>query len=87
MAEMRKKRIAPVIVAIALLLWSSVVWSQQEPQYTHNMFTQMAVNPAYAGSSGDISVTGLMREQWLGFKDMDGNKVAPRLFCFQWICL
>lgn len=40
----------------------------------------MAVNPAYAGSSGYISVTGLMREQWLGFKDMEGNKVAPQTF-------
>lgn len=80
MAEMRIKRAAPYLSAIAFILWSSILWSQQEPQYTHNMFTQMAVNPAYAGSSGDISVTGLMREQWLGFKDMDGNKVAPQTF-------
>lgn len=80
MAEMKLKRITPWAQAIALLLWSSILWSQQEPQYTHNMFTQMAVNPAYAGSSGDISVTGLMREQWMGFKDLDGNKVAPQTF-------
>lgn len=41
------------------------------------MFNQMAFNPAYAGSNGGICVNGLLREQWLGFKDNDGNRIAP----------
>jgi len=41
------------------------------------MFTQMAYNPAYAGTGGGICATGLIREQWIGFKDNDGNKIAP----------
>lgn len=54
--------------------------AQQEAQFTQNMFTRMAINPAFAGSSGNISVTGLMRQQWVGFKDNDGEKVAPGTF-------
>jgi len=41
------------------------------------MFNNMVFNPAFAGMSGGISITGLIREQWFGFKDSDGNKVAP----------
>lgn len=52
--------------------------AQQVPIYTQYMFHQMAFNPAYAGTNGGICVNGLYRDQWLGFKDNDGNKVAPR---------
>ncbi|MDO9511301.1 MAG: type IX secretion system membrane protein PorP/SprF [Bacteroidales bacterium] len=55
-------------------------FGQQEAQFTQNMFTRMAVNPAYAGSSEAISVTGVLREQWVGFKDNNGEKVAPQTF-------
>jgi len=41
------------------------------------MFTGMVYNPAFAGQNGGIAITGLIREQWFGFKDSDGNKVAP----------
>lgn len=44
------------------------------------MFNNMYFNPAYAGNGGGISINGLVREQWLGFKDEDGNKVAPSTF-------
>jgi type IX secretion system PorP/SprF family membrane protein len=44
------------------------------------MFTNMAINPAYAGSSGGICATGLVRSQWMGFKDAEDNKVAPQTF-------
>jgi type IX secretion system PorP/SprF family membrane protein len=30
------------------------------------MFNTLAINPAYAGSQEDLSVTALMREQWVG---------------------
>jgi len=47
---------------------------------TQYMWNQMAYNPGYAGSNGGICINGLIREQWLGFKDNDGNKVAPTTF-------
>ncbi|MBQ9417926.1 MAG: type IX secretion system membrane protein PorP/SprF [Bacteroidales bacterium] len=41
--------------------------AQIEGQYTHFMFNRLSYNPAYAGSSGNISATVLYRSQWLGF--------------------
>ncbi len=56
-----------------LLLFFSVlydfnVYAQQDPMYTQYMYNTMSVNPAYAGSKEALSITGLMRIQWAGFK-------------------
>jgi type IX secretion system PorP/SprF family membrane protein len=42
------------------------------------MFMNMAFNPAVAGSSEGINVTGLIRQQWIGFKDDRGGNTAPQ---------
>jgi type IX secretion system PorP/SprF family membrane protein len=52
--------------------------SQQSPNITHYMFMNMAFNPAFAGSSEGINVTGLIRQQWIGFKDDRGGNTAPQ---------
>ncbi len=56
----------------------TVTFGQQEPQFSHNMFTNMAINPGYAGSNDAICATLLVRQQWVGFKDPQGNKVWPQ---------
>ena len=55
-------------------------FSHQPTVLTHYMFTDMATNPAFAGGSGGISITGLVRQQWMGWKDTDGTKSAPQTF-------
>lgn len=70
-------RVYLVIVFIFTLLGMK---AQQEPQFTQYVFVPMAYNPAVAGTSGNISVTALLREQWVGFKDMEGTRVSPRTF-------
>ena len=40
--------------------------AQQDPQYTQYMYNTMAVNPAYAGSTGTLEATLLHRSQWIG---------------------
>ncbi len=42
------------------------VLAQQDAQYTQYMYNTIAVNPAYAGSRGVLSITGLHRSQWVG---------------------
>ena len=42
------------------------------------MFMNMAFNPAVAGSSDGINITGLYRQQWIGFKDDHGGSTAPQ---------
>ncbi|NJO68963.1 MAG: type IX secretion system membrane protein PorP/SprF [Bacteroidetes bacterium] len=42
--------------------------AQQDPMYSQYMFNMLALNPAYAGSKGALSMTGLYRNQWVGIK-------------------
>lgn len=42
--------------------------AQQDAQYTQYMFNTMSVNPAYAGSRGQLSAAALYRAQWVGLE-------------------
>ncbi len=42
--------------------------AQQHTMYTQYMFNGLAINPAYAGSHGGMSITALAREQWSGLE-------------------
>jgi len=41
--------------------------------FTHYMYNTLSVNPAYAGSRDALTITGLYRNQWVGF---DGAPVT-----------
>ncbi len=69
-----------ILIVILLSAISIGLKAQQDPQFTHNMFNHAFVNPGSYGLSDGITVTGIFREQWLGFKDEEGNKVAPETF-------
>jgi type IX secretion system PorP/SprF family membrane protein len=43
-------------------------FAQQHTMYTQYMFNGLALNPAYAGSHGALSLTALAREQWAGLE-------------------
>jgi type IX secretion system PorP/SprF family membrane protein len=55
-------------------------FSQQEAQITHYMFNQPFYNPGSYGSNDMICATLIARQQWLGFKDENGNNISPRTF-------
>lgn len=40
--------------------------AQQDPEYTQYMYNTIAINPAYAGSTGNLEATLLHRSQWVG---------------------
>lgn len=67
---MIKRSILATIILLILVLDS--VSAQQDAQYTQYMFNTLAVNPAYAGSRGQLSIAALYRSQWVG---LDG---APK---------
>lgn len=50
----------------AVLLGSTQLHAQQDPQYTQYMYNTVNINPAYAGSRGAMSIFGLHRTQWVG---------------------
>jgi type IX secretion system PorP/SprF family membrane protein len=62
-----------ILVSLGLIVFTVItVKGQQDAQYTQYMFNTMSVNPAYAGSRGQLSIAALYRSQWVG---LDG---APK---------
>lgn len=67
-------------VFLLLITLSNSMKAQQDPQFTHNMFNHAFVNPGSYGMSDGITVTGIFREQWLGLKDYNNERIAPETF-------
>lgn len=61
----KKNFFIPLIFVLVLI---QGMHAQQDAQYTQYMFNTLTVNPAYAGSRGQLSIAGLYRSQWLGLK-------------------
>ena len=61
------KKITNFLVVFTILL-TGVVYGQQDPHYTQYMYNQNILNPAYAGSRGDLSIGLLGRTQWVGIE-------------------
>ncbi len=53
---------------ICSLVLSAGLFAQQDAQYTQYMYNTMSVNPAYAGSRGQLSAAALYRSQWVGLE-------------------
>lgn len=43
-----------------------VSFGQQDPMYTQYQNDPILINPAYAGSRGNLSLNGVFRKQWVG---------------------
>jgi type IX secretion system PorP/SprF family membrane protein len=77
--NMRKvHKYLPVALTIAMtLLLGQRVLAQQDPMYTKYMFNSLTFNPAYAGTSGFLSSTAIVRDQWMtwgnGVNSMNGG--------------
>ncbi|MBL7950545.1 MAG: type IX secretion system membrane protein PorP/SprF [Flavobacteriales bacterium] len=56
-----------ILTAAVGLCVAGAALAQQDPQLTQYMFDRISINPAVAGSSGQICATGFFRQQWSGF--------------------
>jgi type IX secretion system PorP/SprF family membrane protein len=54
------------IIILVLMLSALSSFSQQDPMFTQYMNNPVLINPAYAGSLGDLNVNGIFRKQWVG---------------------
>ncbi|MGL5273963.1 PorP/SprF family type IX secretion system membrane protein [Myroides sp.] len=61
-----------ISVCMLALLGAQNIQAQQDPQYTQYMYNASNINPAYAGTRGNLSIFGNYRTQWVG---LDG---APK---------
>lgn len=52
----------------ATVLLSTTLQAQQDEQMSFYAFNPLQFNAAYAGTRGDLSITGIVRAQWVGIK-------------------
>ena len=57
-----------ILIIINFLIFSSLSFGQQDPQFSQNMFNHLLVNPGYAGSGNAINASAIIREQWIGWE-------------------
>lgn len=62
-------KIVKNILAGALLLFSGVLFAQQESIFTTYRYHMNVVNPAYAGVDKETVLMSTIRQQWTGIKD------------------
>lgn len=61
----KKSFLIPILFLFAI---AEGIYAQQDAQYTQYMFNTLSVNPAYAGSRGQLSIAALYRSQWVGLE-------------------
>jgi type IX secretion system PorP/SprF family membrane protein len=54
------------IAVLVMMLFEVVSYGQQDSQFTQYMYNTITINPAYAGSRGEMSIFALHRTQWVG---------------------
>lgn len=64
-----------IYIALFSFALAGATYGQQDPLYSQYMFNMVGINPAYAGSREVLSVTGMVRAQWMGVKGAPISKV------------
>jgi len=75
MNTIKFKHMKKLIVLLGLIITVGA-YAQQDAMFTHYMYNTLSVNPAYVGSRDALTITGLNRNQWVGF---DGAPVTQTL--------
>lgn len=68
----------PILRMALLLLFvlgGCALYAQQDPQYSQYMFNPLSVNPAYAGSRGQMNGALVYRQQWVSFPGAPNTQV------------
>jgi len=60
------KQLLGILCLLSVL--ASPLKGQQEERYTQFMLNKLSLNPGYAGSSGGIVLSSLVRSQWIGIE-------------------
>lgn len=64
---MKINKIFKSALALAVVFTSvQDVFAQQDPQFTQYMYNPTVINPAYAGTTGNLGIFGQYRTQWVG---------------------
>ncbi|GAF03447.1 PorP/SprF family type IX secretion system membrane protein [Saccharicrinis fermentans] len=55
-----------ILIFVIFCAVAESVEAQYDPQFSQNMFNKLAVNPGFAGATGDVNLVALNRNQWTG---------------------
>ena len=69
-----------LVFFLTFFLSISASFAQQAPLFTYHTNTYTFSNPGYAGMGEGICLNGIVRQQWSGFEDGEGENVAPENF-------
>ncbi|MCW5908608.1 MAG: PorP/SprF family type IX secretion system membrane protein [Chitinophagales bacterium] len=64
-----------LVAAVVLLVASYAALAQNEPVIAHYMYHTHVFNPAVSGSSRDIYLAAVARQQWVGYKEAPSTQV------------
>lgn len=67
-----------ILLLAALTFYFGALYAQQDRVVTNYMFNKSFVNPAATGIKNCVNTTLLARQQWMGFKDFEGNSNHPQ---------
>ena len=56
-----------IITSVILAIGGFQAFSQQDPQFSQQMFTRLSTNAGFAGASEYLCATVMNRQQWVGF--------------------
>lgn len=65
------------IIFCLLLIGGNRLFAQQDAQFTQYMYNHLYLTPAAAGEDGIVRMTGVWREQWLGYQSSFGDGGSP----------
>lgn len=69
MSTIMKHSLLKYLSAILVVMSTTAVLAQQDPQFTHYMYNMSVINPAYATENKDvINMGGIYRAQWVGIE-------------------
>jgi type IX secretion system PorP/SprF family membrane protein len=64
------------LILVGTCLFTSKLFSQQDPHFTQYFDNYLFLNPAYAGKTGSLNMSALHREQWVGFEGRPRTSVV-----------
>ncbi len=64
---MHKSPLKFILIIVSLIAINSTGYAQQYPVFTQYYFNELVINPAYAGSQVQLSLTAMYRNQWVNF--------------------
>ena len=64
-----------LLFVLIVFLGIGKAFAQQEALTTQYMFNGLSINPAMAGSDDNLSITGIIRSQWVGIKGAPNTQV------------